>query len=104
MVFGGDGHKTYLGCLNCPETAQDSLFNEFGTHGNKFNPSSLRNSYGQFGSPYALYSACNPYSIDPPVIVDQNGNFYGRLTMNQYHAQRTRDERFLAFIAAICST
>jgi hypothetical protein len=33
MLFGGEGHKTYLGCLNCPKYASDSVFNEYGPHG-----------------------------------------------------------------------
>jgi hypothetical protein len=26
MIFGGEGHSTSLGCLNCTEYAADSLF------------------------------------------------------------------------------
>jgi hypothetical protein len=103
MVFGGQGHKQYLGCLNCSSYANDSLFNQFGTHGNKFASDSLLNSFGQFGSRFSSYSACNPFASDPPVIVDQNGNFYGRLTVNEYHHQRTRDQSIQAFIAGVCA-
>ena len=39
----------------------------------------LRHAEGR--SPY------NPYATDPPVIVDQEGRFYGRLTMNEYNYQ-----------------
>ena len=103
MVFGGHGHKTYLGCLNCPEYASDSLFNKFGTHGNKFATDSLFNSFGEFGSRFSSYSPCNPYASDPPVVVDQEGNFYGRLTVNEYHPQRTSSQSLQAFVAGICA-
>jgi hypothetical protein len=88
MVFGGTDHKTYLGCLNCNEYASDSLFNSYGSHGSPYQSDSIWNHYSEFGSPYSTYSACNPYATDPPVIVDQNGTYYGRLTLNVYHAQR----------------
>src|SRR6185503_17591926 len=84
MVFGGPGHQTYLGCLSCSEFATDSIFNEFSTYGNSFSSQSIFNSYSQFGSPYSAFSACNPYASDPPVVVDEAGNFYGRLTINRY--------------------
>lgn len=88
MIFGGTDHKTYLGCLNCNEYATDSVFNFYGTHGSPYSGESIWNHYGEYGSPYSTYSACNPYASDPPVIVDQNGAYYGRLTVNEYHPQR----------------
>jgi len=54
---------------------------------------SIFNPYSQFGSRYSAYSACNPYATDPPVIVDENGNYYGRLTVNTYYGDGTRDGR-----------
>lgn len=88
MVFGGLNHKVYLGCLNCNEYASDSLFNSYGNNGSSYSAQSVWNHYSEFGSPYSTYSACNPYASDPPVIVDQSGTYYGRLTVNQYHPER----------------
>lgn len=87
IVFGGEDHKTYLGCLNCSEYASDSIRNTYGPNGSPYSQTSIWNHYADFGSPYAQYSACNPYTSDPPVIVDPDGNYYGRLTVNQYHPQ-----------------
>lgn len=70
MLFGGEGHHTYLGCLNCSEYASDSVFNKFGDHGSAYSSASILNHYGDFGSKYSNYGACNPYANDPPVIVD----------------------------------
>jgi hypothetical protein len=101
MVFGGADHKT-LGCVNCNEYASDSIFNSYGTHGSKYAVDSVSNHYSHFGSAYSTEGACSPYASDPPVVVDGNGQFYGRLTLNQYHPQRINDSRLLAWLAAIC--
>jgi hypothetical protein len=75
MIFGGESHHTYLGCLNCSEYATDSVLNEFGEHGSQYSSSSVWNHFNEFGSPYSNFGACNAYATDPPVIVDSEGNF-----------------------------
>jgi hypothetical protein len=87
MLFGGEGHKVYLGCLNCSQYSTDSVFNQYGTFGSRYSNTSVWNHYSDYGSAYSSWGACNPYATDPPVIVDLDGNFYGRLTLNEYHAQ-----------------
>ncbi len=87
MLFGGEGHKVYLGCINCSEYATDSVFNNYGTFGSRYSSTSIWNHYSEYGSAYSNWGACNPYATDPPVIVDLDGNFYGRLTLNEYHSQ-----------------
>src|SRR4051812_10403572 len=49
LVFGGANNETYLGCLSCPETDPDSLFNRFGTYGSRFAATSMLNRFGPFG-------------------------------------------------------
>lgn len=87
MIFGGLDHKTYLGCLNCSQYATDSIFNEYGQHGSRYSSESIWNHYSDYGSAYSSYGACNAYASDPPVIVDGAGRYFGRLTLNTYHAQ-----------------
>lgn len=87
MIFGGVDHRTYLGCLSCSEYATDSVFNEYGSYGSRYSSTSIWNHYAEFGSRYSNEGACNPYANDPPVIVDSDGNYYGRLTLNSYHPQ-----------------
>lgn len=87
MLFGGADHKTYLGCLNCSQYAADSVFNEYGEHGSRYSSESIWNQFGEYGSAYSEYGACNAYATDPPVIVDSSGKYYGRLTLNKYHAE-----------------
>jgi hypothetical protein len=102
MIFGGDGHKTYLGCLNCSQYATDSVHNQYGEHGSPYASESIFNHYGQYGSPYSTESACNPYATDPPVIVDGNGNYHGRLTLNRYHPELGAGTSYIGWLAAVC--
>lgn len=85
MIFGGDNNDVYLGCLSCTKYESDSLFNKYGTFGSKYNADSIFNNYGEYGSKYSSISACNQYASDPPIIVDDEGNAYGVLTLNKYH-------------------
>jgi hypothetical protein len=98
MIFGGLDHKTYLGCLSCNEYAFDSVFNSYGSNGSPYSGESIWNHYSEFGSPYSTYGACNPYASDPPVIVDQSGAYYGRLTVNQYHPQRGAGGKYYVWL------
>ena len=100
MIFGGSNHGTYLGCLSCEETARDSVLNEFGQYGSPYRPESIWNHYKQFGSPYSLYSACNELATDPPVIVDQDGTAYGRLTLNRNSPKIGAGRRFYDWLAS----
>ena len=102
MLFGGSSHDTYLGCVSCNRYEADSVFNTYGLHGSRFGAQSIFNHYSDFGSRYSQYGACNPHATDPPVIVDQNGNVYGRLTMNRRHAQRTGNTGLLTWLAGVC--
>lgn len=68
LIFGGQNHKVFLGCLNCSKYESNSVFNNYGTHGSKYSAESIFNTYGEYGSKYSSFSACNPYASDPPVI------------------------------------
>lgn len=98
LIFGGLEHKTYLGCLNCNEYASDSVSNSYGSNGSPYSGQSIWNHYSEFGSPYSAYSACNPYASDPPVIVDRNGNYYGRLTVNEFHPHRAAGAKYYGWL------
>ena len=102
MIFGGTDHTVYLGCLNCPEYAVDSVKNQYGTHGSAYSQDSIMNHYSQYGSPYSAESACNQYANDPPVIVDQAGKFYGRLTLNRYRNDIGMGAQLAGWLAAVC--
>ena len=90
LLFGGDGHKTFLGCLNCNKYDSGSICNKYGQQGSKYNGESIWNKYGNYGSKYSNQSPWNRYASEPPAIVDKDGNFYGYLTANKYNAKRTK--------------
>ena len=103
MLFGGPDHKIYLGCLSCSEYSTESVFNKYGTFGSRYSSTSIWNHYSDYGSAYSSFGACNPYASDPPVIVDQDGNFYGRMTLNKYHTQIGRGGTFYDWLyGAVC--
>lgn len=57
-VYAPDG--TYLGNLNSNKFDPNSISNEFGRYGSKFSPDSVNNQFGKYGNPYSpQYS--NPY-------------------------------------------
>lgn len=103
MLFGGVNHKTFLGCLTCSEYDVDSVFNTFGMYGSRFSVTSIFNNFSEYGSKYSSYSPCNEVALDPPVIVDGAGNFYGRLTVSTVHPQRTSNREWQAWIAGVCA-
>jgi hypothetical protein len=82
LVFGGPGHATYLGCLNCSNGDADSVFTQGGTYDGAYLPPNIVNRGSVYVSPHSVYSACNAFASDPPVIVDERGTSYGRLTIN----------------------
>jgi hypothetical protein len=90
LLFGGDDHKTFLGCLNCSQFDSGSICNEFGTQGSDFSSESIWNDFGEFGSNFSTKSPWNEFSTSGPVIVDKDGNFYGRMTANQFVSDRTQ--------------
>jgi hypothetical protein len=102
LVFGGQGHDVFLGCLNCSEYASSSVLNQFGRFGSAYSSTSILNPYGQFGSKYSSFSACNEYALNPPVVVDQQGNFYGYLTLNQYK-NPVNNGAIRAWLVGVCA-
>jgi hypothetical protein len=82
LLFGGVGHKEFLGCLNCSEFVGNSIWNEMSTYGWK-NGFGTWNSLGSYKNSFSSYSACNEFASDPPVIVDAKGAYYGRLSINE---------------------
>ena len=98
LIFGGDDHDVFLGCLNTNRYDSNSIWNPYGTYGSKYNSKSIWNQYGTYGGEYSSYSPFNPYASNPPVLVDKDGNFYGYFTANRYNPKRTRDKLALFII------
>lgn len=83
LIFGGAGNKEFLGCLNCPETSENSIWNEFSQFGWR-NSFGKWNSFGQYKNPFSTYSACGEFSSNAPIIVNRQGRAIARLTLNEF--------------------
>lgn len=82
-VYGGPELKTFLGCLSCGSLHEDSVWNrgsEFGFE----NRHGVWDPFHEFASPFSAYSMCNRFAAEPPVIVDDAGTAYGRLSVNEF--------------------
>ena len=90
LLFGGQDHKVFLGCLDCNRFDATSLCNAFGEFGSKFNQDSIWNRFGTYGSMFSQYSPWNQFSQHAPIIVDDSGNSFGYFTINALHHDRTR--------------
>lgn len=88
-IYGGEDHDVFLGKLNASKYDSKSIWNEYGTYGSEYNANSIWNEYGTYGSAYSSYSPFNSYASYPPVIVDEEGNFYGYFTVNKYKSKRS---------------
>ena len=65
QIYAGDTGK-YLGNLNANEYDPNSVSNPYGRYGSPYSADSVNNPYGKYGSPYSPYSANNPYAVSRP--------------------------------------
>lgn len=98
LIFGGDNHDVYLGCLNCDKYESTSIWNKYGDHGSKYNSDCIWNKYGDYSGKYSDNSPFNKYASHPPVLVDADGNFYGYFTADKYFSKRTTNKLALLII------
>lgn len=66
----------YLGNLNSNRYDPNSVANPYGRYGSPYSPDSINNPYGQYGSPYSPNSVNNPYTSGGPVIINRGGLNY----------------------------
>ncbi len=60
----------YLGTLSNNQFDPDSVSNPYGRYGSEYSSDSINNPYGKYGSPYSNDSVNNPYATNPPKIID----------------------------------
>jgi hypothetical protein len=89
LVYGGERHNVFLGCLNCDPSDRDSIDNKNGEHGSLTGQYSIRNPRGIYGEKRVSdFSACNVSAKHPPMITDRDGHEYGTLTVNWNDSER----------------
>ncbi len=74
----------YLGCINCSKFDPNSIYNTFGRYGSEYSSDSIWNKFGLYGSPYSLNSPWNPFTTTPPIIKDSSKTNIGFLTTNSF--------------------
>jgi hypothetical protein len=62
QIYSSDGK--FLGNLNSNQYDPNSVSNPYGQYGSPYSPNSINNTYGQYGNPYSPQSVNNPYA--PP--------------------------------------
>lgn len=78
---------TFLGKLNPNPFDQESIFNKFGSYGNKFSQVSIFNKFSSYGSQFSKLSPYNKFSKTPPRIFI-SGEFFAYLTVNNFISPR----------------
>jgi hypothetical protein len=66
-LYSSDGN--YLGRLSANPYDPDSVSNPYGRFGSPYSPTSINNPYSPYGSPYSGISATNPYATETPQII-----------------------------------
>jgi len=78
QIYAPDG--TYLGNLNSNQFDPNSVSNPYGQYGSQYSPNSINNPYGKYGSPYSPNSVNNPYANPqntPRIVVPETGGYSG---------------------------
>jgi len=86
--------KQFLGRVTENAYDPDSLLNRYGPYGSRYSQTSIFNTYSPYGSPYGQFSLRNRYSTQPPKLF-LNGRFSGNVSENQYVPHRIPAESFL---------
>jgi hypothetical protein len=73
----------YLGDLNDNPYDPSSVSNPYGIYGSPYSPDSVNNPYGRNGSTYSVDSPNNAFSSGrAPIIYSPDGDYLGRLSKN----------------------
>ncbi|MDD8019975.1 MAG: hypothetical protein PHU81_02155 [Acidobacteriota bacterium] len=91
LVFGQTSNTKnqkykYLGKYSANKYDPESISNPCGQYGSKFSPDSVNNPYSPYGSPYSPSSVNNRYvsGSSSPILVGEDGQYLGRLNSNKY--------------------
>ncbi len=81
-LYASDG--TYLGNMSANKYDPNSISNPYGKYGSPYSATSMNNPYSSYGSPYSPTSPNNPYALNTPKIYAQDGTYLGKLSSNPY--------------------
>ena len=63
-IYSRDGK--FLGNMNSNPYDPNSVANPYGRYGSPYSPDSINNPYGRYGNPYSPESVHNPYGFGYP--------------------------------------
>ena len=66
-----DSQGGFHGYVNSNQFDPNSISNPYGRYGSPYSPESVNNPYGRWGSPYSPDSANNPYAIGSGAIEEE---------------------------------
>jgi hypothetical protein len=75
---------TYLGNLSANVFDPNSISNPYGRFGSSLSSQSVANPYSIYGSPFSSQGVTNPYATDTPKIYGQDGTYLGKLSSNRF--------------------
>lgn len=84
-LYGGEGHATYYGCLNCESHRDSTIWNYYSPYGYPLGTQSIWNDKLPIADVESPYSFRNPTAADPrclPIVVDSQVRFVGYFTAN----------------------
>ncbi len=90
-IYGADG--TYLGTLNANRYDPESVANPYGRYGSRYSSTSVNNPYSKYGSRYSNSSARNPYASAPPVVLYPSASPARSTSITRPSWQRVAPER-----------
>jgi hypothetical protein len=73
LILVDPANGRYLGNVNSNPYDPNSISNPYGRYGSQYSPDSINNPYGQYGSPYSPNSVNNPYAVPSmtPVLIER---------------------------------
>ena len=89
-IYGGKNADVFLGILNASKSRTESIWNQFGTYGNRYSSKSIWNPFGDYGYEHSNFCPFNKFASYPPELRDKNGKFYGFFTCNIYEPNRAK--------------
>jgi len=86
-LYAKDG--TYLGRLSANQYDPESISNPYGKYGSPYSSTSINNPYSTHGSQYSSEGVRNPYTSGGPRVVGSGGTFLGHLNKNRFDPKST---------------
>ena len=74
----------YLGRLNRNRYDPESVANPYGRYGSRYSPDSVNNPYGNYGGRFGSQGITNPYATETPSLYGSDGKYLGKLSANPY--------------------